>query len=105
MSASGVRIRLGAADGVARFAVKRAEIDVGVGIEHDPERVGAMEYRGGRRRHERKRQFQIRAVVDKLDGDLAAVACGRAWWSVAIGRRRRGNLRQRDYGRRLRVSL
>ena len=67
----------GTADSVARFTVKRAQIDIDVGIEHDPERVGAMEDRRGCRRHEWKRQFQIRAVVNKLDGEFAAVASGR----------------------------
>ena len=62
----------GAADGAARFAVERAEVDVGIGIEHDPQRVGAIEHRRRGRRRERKRQFQVGALAGELGCDLAA---------------------------------
>ena len=74
----------GAADGAARLAVERAEIDIGIGIEHDPERVGAIEDRRRRRRRERERQFQVGALAGELDRDLAAAVGG------ARARRRRG---------------
>ncbi len=83
-----------AADGAARLAVKRAEIDIGFRIEHDPERVGAVENRGSGRRRERKRQFQVRALAGKLDGDLAAgsLAAARLSCTSAVGRRLRREL-------------
>ena len=73
----------GAADGAACLAVERAEIDIGIGIEHDPERVGAIEDRRRRRRRERERQFQVGALAGELDCDLAAAVGG------ARARRRR----------------
>ena len=78
----------GAADGAAWFAVERAEIDIGVGIEHDPQRVGAIEHRRRRRRRERKRQFQIGALAGDLGCDLALGLCrARAWRRRGVGRR------------------
>ena len=74
----------GAADGAARFAVERAEIDVGIGIEHDPQRVGAIEDCRRRRRREPKRQFQVGALAGELGCDLALGIGG------ARARRRRG---------------
>ena len=47
-----------AANRAARFALERGEVDRDGGIEHEPQRVGAMEDRNGGRRPERKRQFQ-----------------------------------------------
>ncbi len=75
-----------AANGAARLAVERAQIDRGLGIEHDPQRVGAMKHRHSDGRLEGERQFQVGALLAELDGDLAGAVglarCGR--------RRRRG---------------
>ena len=78
----------GAADGAACFAVERAKIDIGIGIEHDPQRVGAIEDRRRRRCCERKGQFQVGALAGELGRDFAAgIGGARAWRRRGVGRR------------------
>ena len=77
----------GATDGAARLAVERAEIDIGIGIEHDPQRVGAIEDRRRRRGSERKRQFQVGGLAGELGCDLAVGIGGAlAWRWRVVGR-------------------
>ena len=86
-SASVVLGELVAADGTAWFAVKRAQIDIGLGIEHDPQRVGTMKNGGPDGGCERKRQFQAPALAGELDADRAG-GHGAARFND-LGRRRR----------------
>ena len=73
----------GAADGLALIVAEHADVEHGLGVEHQPQRVGALEHRRGRRRRERKEQPQIVALTPKLGGHRA----------VGIALRQRGRAR------------
>ncbi len=74
------------ADGAARLAVERAQIDLGLGVEDQPQRVGALKHRRAHRSFEREGQLEIGALLAEIGGNIAgAVAVSRRGW-----RRRRG---------------
>ncbi len=52
-----------AANGPGRLVVERAQVDIGLRIEHDPEHIGTMKNRARNSGLERERQFQICAVA------------------------------------------
>ena len=74
-----------AANGAAWLAVERGEVDRRLGVEHDPQHVGAGKNRGGGRTLERKRQFQVGALMRQLDGDLVRI--GLRLWRLCLDRR------------------
>ena len=91
--------QLGAADGLARIVAERLDVDRRRGVEHEPQRVGALEHRGRRLLGERKEQAQAspcrrnstatgrldwRATRRLLLGGLA----GRGGFSLRRGARR-----------------
>ena len=59
----------GAADGLALVVAEHADVELGLGVEHQPQRVGALEHRRGRRRSERKEQPQIVALPPEFGDD------------------------------------
>ena len=87
-AASPVAGRGRALDGAARLAVERREPDRGVGVEHQPERVGAAEDRGRRRRGERKREAEIVALP--LERERRRCGVARRAAAARCRRRQRG---------------
>jgi len=53
----------------AREAAERGQIDPGRRVEYQPERIGATEHRGGRRRLERESELDVVALAASLDRD------------------------------------
>ena len=92
------------ADGVARLAVERAQIDLGLGVEDQPQRVGALKHRRADRSFEREGQLEIGALLAEIGGNIAgAVAVSRRGWRrrrgrAALDRRRRSGLRRAGCG-------
>ena len=76
-----------AANGAARLAVERAQIDRGFGVEDEPERVGALKHRHADRRLEGEGQLEIGALRVEIGGDFVG--------AVRFTRRRGGERRRR----------
>ena len=71
-----------ALDGLALVVAEHADVEHGFGVEHQPERIGALEHRRRRRLREREEQPHVVALAAKLgdrpDGsDRAGAASGR----------------------------
>ena len=96
--AVGAALEHGGADDAAAVVLERGEIDLGGAVEHQPQRVGALEHGGRRLRHEGKFGAQGIAGAVQLDDDRR-VGARRRTLVLVHGRFCRRRRRRRSVGR------
>ena len=98
--------RLGAADAAARLVRQRTEIELVAGVEHQPQRLRALEDRGRRRRAEREAHADAVAMTAQLRHHRTRRVASCVLTRLGGGENRSGGLRGRrgaDFGRGRRI--